>query len=129
MAVGSGTPDRARVRRDVRSGARVEGRYVTEPAFSKPFRCRYAPAQESESRTQTGVQRVKPATLFVHALSLRAAGVSPLKASDRVEIALAGQTLLMEVQGEPKPTRKRRLVIGWVASLQKVRDSEAPNVA
>jgi hypothetical protein len=46
-----------------------------------------------------------------------------------VEITQAdGTRLLMEVQGEPDPIRKRRTVIGYTASLQKVRDSEAPNV-
>jgi hypothetical protein len=44
-----------------------------------------------------------------------------LHGSDRVEIIspLYG-TFMMEVQGEPTPIRKRRTVIGYTATLQKV---------
>jgi hypothetical protein len=129
VAIGAATPDRARVQRRVRTGERVRGAFKTTDKWSEPFRCRYTPANESESRSQSGVRRAKPATLLVKALSLRSSGVGVLKASDRVEITQAdGTRLLMEVQGEPDPIRKRRTVIGYTASLQKVRDSEAPNV-
>jgi hypothetical protein len=130
VAIGAATPDRARVRREVRTGERVRGAFKTEPAYSEPFRCRFTPAQESESRSEGGVRRSKPATLLVSAPSLRAHGVGALKASDRVEITQLGALapILMEVTGEPKPIRQRRTVIGYVASLSKVRDSEPPNV-
>jgi hypothetical protein len=117
------------VRREARTGERVRGAFKTEAVWSKPFRCRYAPARESESRSQGGVRRVKPATLTVKALSLKSAGVATLRASDRVEVTQAdGTKLLMEVMGEPEPVRKRRSTIGYLVSLQKARDSEAPNV-
>lgn len=130
MAIGASTPDRARVRRDARTGERVRGAYATEIVWTKPFRCRYVPARESESRSSSGVRRTKPATLTMKALSLKSSGVGLLRASDRVEITQAdGTKLLMEVMGEPEPIRKRRTTIGYTASLQKARDSEAPNVA
>lgn len=129
MAIGAATPDHARVRRDVRSGERVVGRYVTTVAYSEPFRCRYTPAQESESRSQGGVRRTKPATVMVSRAALAARGLAGLRASDRLEVTpLGGQPVLMEVQGEPKPIRKRRTTIGWTAQVQRVSDSEAANV-
>lgn len=124
MAIGAATPHRARVRREQRTGARVEGRAVTAPVWSPSFRCRFTESQESESRDASGVRRVKPATLLLSRNALRAAGIDPLKASDRVEVVKNGVTLLMEVMGEPKAISKRRTVIGYVASLSKVQASE-----
>lgn len=126
MALGAATPDRARLLRTSRSGARVAGRYVTAQAYSRPFRCRFTEQGESEGRSQSGVRRVKPAQLMVAKGALSSRGIAALGPSDRIEITPAGAAapVLFEIQGAPRPIRKRRTVIGWIATLQKVRDSE-----
>ena len=126
MALGAATPDRARLLVATRSTVRVAGRYPTTQAYSGPFRCRFTEAQESEGRSASGVRRTKPASLLVSKGALASRGIAAIGPADRVEITPAGAAapVLFEVQGAPKPIRKRRTVIGWTVNLQKIRDSE-----
>lgn len=119
MALAAATPDKGRVQRKVR-GARVEGRYLETTTWGIPFRCRYRPQSQSESRDQGGVRRVRPAQLTILARDTTGAKVD-VKASDRVEVTTkSGEVFLFEVMGAPDPIRKKSTVIGWTATLSKV---------
>jgi hypothetical protein len=127
MALGSVLTDKARIQRRLRTGERIEGRFVETAPFSPYIRCRYTPSQGSKSRTAASVRHTQPAIVVMKAASLRRIGLGQLLPSDRIEITSNELTAptVMEIMGTPEPIRKRRTVIGWQAMVQLVKESQA----
>ena len=118
--IGSALVDRARIVSTVRSDVRVEGSYQTKTRTGPWFRCRFDPGGEGEQRSAGGVRRDRRATLLVGRRAIDGTTLS-FSGSDVIEVdSRAFGLIRMQLQGLPEVVQKRRSVIGWIATLERV---------
>lgn len=120
--LGAALRDRGRVLpRTQDATVRVEGTILTTTGPPGPeFRCLYDPGNESETRDNARVRRVRPASLLTGTRATDGS-VLDIKAHDRVEIVTREGALRFEVMGTPTPIKKRRTILGWTCRLQEVK--------
>lgn len=125
MALGSALKDRGRIVRKEADAKRVEGRTRFNPRALPWFRCRLTIEDARERSDDGGVMSVRRMpTLLVGARDTQR-NLLAFQPDDEIEIEsreLGNATF--EVDGEPKPLRKKRRVIGWELRLARVTESD-----
>jgi hypothetical protein len=126
VALGSALVDRARPLREQPTADKVEGttQFATVPG--EWFRCRLDVTTQPESPDPSGGRRrveARPSLLYEWH---DAAGLPvALTTEDRVEVASPELgTAVWLLEGDPRPLRKKRRVIGFEATLRRVIDHE-----
>ncbi len=127
MALTAVLVDRARILRRVPSQVKVEGRTIVAPDLKGAwFRIRMDVQADSKSKepTEGGMPRVVRQPRFICGVKDSEGRALDLKATDRLEVRLSGEswTNVYEFTGDPAPLRKRRRVIGYEGTLKRVEE-------
>lgn len=135
MALKGALKDRARIRRQEADARRVEGRTVFHARTYPLFRCRLDVTEGTEQKDAAGEMSVDevPTVMTDRIDSER----NPLRFQPDDELEVESRELapstergwhlvgLFQIDGEPKPIRKKRKVIGWELRLKRVSESPA----
>ena len=120
MAIGSAMPDKGRVISAEKTSTRINGAKIVVPSTSALFRCRLTLPTGEEAEEEGRKRKVRRPTLMLKATDTRGRRVV-IRGKDKIEVVSREfGTDTWEIQGDPKPIRKRRSVIGWTATLAKV---------
>jgi hypothetical protein len=124
VALGAVLVDRARVVRKQAAAARVEGTTPMVPIAHAWFRARLF-LEGAPEREQEGMRRATPGPQLLYALRDTDGDAIDLHFDDRVEVDSAELGRAMwRVNGEPQPIRKRRSLIGHLATLERVQEGD-----
>jgi hypothetical protein len=114
MALTAAFVDRGRIVRRTKTAARVDGEKQWQPVSQDWFRCRFQLVKGSEQQSDGRRKRVVRPRLMV-GRKIR------IKPGDHVEIRsrehFGTELRIYSVDGEPEPMRKRRIIIGYEATL------------
>jgi len=135
MALRGALKDRARIVRKEADAKRVEGRTTYHPRVMPLFRCRLEIVDAPESEDRAGVMSTEQEpSLMTDRID---EDHNPLRFQPDDELEVESRDLgdstekgwhlvaVFQVNGEPKPIRKKRRVIGWELRLKKVSESPA----
>lgn len=126
MALGAALVDRARRVTKEASTVRVEGTTPMAEVRSAWFRCRLFLGGDRESQGEDGsyVRSVRGPTLLYGVRDADGA-VLDVGYDEKLEVESAQLgDALWRVAGEPEPLRKRRTVIGYQVTLERVQERE-----
>lgn len=125
MGLRSALVDRARIVRKEASGPRVLGTTAVVPVGGSWFRCRLDIPMGAENTTEEGIgggrrSATKRPTLMYDVRD-EDGGTVELSFTDKVEIDSPQLGLATwRASATPRPIRKKRKVIGWEVSLERV---------
>ena len=130
MALRGALVDRGRIiRKEVVAVAKVDGR----PVFAEPepeevplFRCRLDLPAAPQRPDDSGRRYTRRTPTLLVGVRDQAGNVLEFQQDDDIEV-ISPQlgTARWKVDGEPKPLRKKRRVIGWELSIGRVEESQA----
>lgn len=124
MALGTALVDRARVVWREPAGPRVDGRTPFEDVHGEWFKARLTVPSTTESADPAGARRRVPvAPTLMYGVRDLAGGPVEVNSNQRVEVdsPQLGRDV-WDVVSEPEPMRKRRTIIGWIATIRRVED-------
>lgn len=129
MGLSAALKDRARVKSQVPAPARVEGKTIMVDALSPWFRCRLELPSGSLIRDRTtegGANRSRVVTSPTALVALRDETGERVKITARDRLIVESDELGVtewEITADPAPLRKKKAVIGWNVSMQRVEDN------
>jgi hypothetical protein len=122
--------DRGRVVRKV-AGAKVQGRSRVTDVHGAWFRVRLMPGPVPEGEDeQRGRRRTSPSPSLMAAVKDEAGELVEIRSSDEIEVDSPELGLARwRVTGDPEPMRKKRRVIGWTVTLERLVEPARDEVA
>lgn len=128
MALGRALVDQARPLTKAQSAVKIRGESRFETLRGQWFRCRLTLPGPQESAPQYSRRRVVLVPSLLYGVKDADGELLRLGIEMRLEVNSRelGRTI-WDVVSEPEPLRKRRRVIGWQASLRRVKDEELPD--
>lgn len=128
MALGRALVDQARPITQGRSAVKLRGESQFEALHGQWFRCRLTLPAAPESVDPGSFRRrvvIVPTLLYGMKDADHELVVVTVEMRLEVDSLELGRSM-WDVVSEPEPLRKRRRVIGWQTTLQRVRDEELP---
>jgi hypothetical protein len=121
VPIGSALVDRARIVERESTGQKVEGTTLMSPTHSAWFKCRLFLESASERKEQGERRKVVATPQVLCALRDENGELVVIEAEMRMEISSTELgTATWNVSGDPEPIRKKRSLIGWLASIERV---------
>jgi hypothetical protein len=126
MALGAVLVDRARPVRKRATGEKVEGTTPMAPVHGAWFRCRLTmPKGYENGGTQQSARRSRRSPELMYEMRDLAGDDIVLRFDEEVIVESAELgTSRWKVNGDPEPLRKKRSVIGWIATLERVDEKQ-----
>lgn len=124
MSLQSALVDRARRVVDTPTGVRVEGTTQFETYYQPWFKCRLTLNASPESDdTQQGRKRVARPAQMMCGMKDKDGNLLVINASDRLEVdSKELGRAVYEITSDGEPIRKKRKMLGWMATLTRVEE-------